>query len=113
MANADIDAVADIAMDANQQFSDAHKGASTQVGAISNTLRDMNIAADAVSIDDMHSGKRLALIILDQSPGMVGIGIGQKETVGDYELLGQVKLAELEASRIVEILEARFTLQVH
>ena len=113
MANADIDAVADIAMAANQQFREANAGASTQVGAISSNLRKMNIAADAVNIDDLHSGKRLALIILDQAPGMVGIGIGQKETIGDYELIGQVKLADLEQQAIVDILEARFTLNVH
>lgn len=113
MANQEIDIVADVAVAANRQFNDAHSGASTQVGAISSNLRKMNIAADAVNIDDLRSGKRLALIILDQAPGMVGIGIGQKDTVGDYELIGQVKIDDLEQQAIVDILEARFTLTTH
>lgn len=110
MATEEIDALADIAVEANRQFNDANSRADTQVGAISSNLRKMNIAADAVNIDDMHSGRRLALIILDQQPGMVGIGIGQKETIGDYELIGQVKLEELTSQVIVDILQARFTL---
>lgn len=109
MANANIDAVADIAVAANRQFNDAHADADTQVGVISSTIRALGIQADAVNIDCGISGQRLALIIMDQNPDMVGIGIGQKETIGDYELIRQVRIDDLSQADVFDILEARFS----
>ncbi|HEX7047939.1 MAG TPA: hypothetical protein VF275_10265 [Gammaproteobacteria bacterium] len=108
MASENIDAVAEIALAANEQFTSAHPGAETSVGVISPTLRSMGVQADAVNIDCGHSGKRLVLILLDQNPDRVGIGIGQKETIGDYELIRQMRIEDLDMSDVLELLEARF-----
>lgn len=108
MANEDLDAVADIAVAANDAFKRANAGADTSVGVISQTIRAMGIAADAVNIDCRLSGQRLVLILLDHVPGMVGIGIGQKDEVGNYELIRQVALEKLQQAEVLEILEARF-----
>ena len=108
MAGEHIDKVAEIAVAASDQFTAAHPDAVTSVGVISSTLRGMGVEADAVNIDCGHSGKRLVLILLDQMPDRVGIGIGQKETVGDYELIRQLPVEELAQGEILDILEARF-----
>ena len=108
MTSEDIDSVADIAVAASNAFTARHPDAVTQVGVISSTIRAMGIEADAVNIDCGHSGKRLVLILLDSMPGRVGIGIGQKDTVGNYELLKQLPVAELEAAEIDAWLESRF-----
>jgi len=50
------------------------------------------------------------LILLDRIPGTVGIGIGQKDTVGQYELLGQVDVTALHEDAVLAILEERFVL---
>lgn len=113
MTSEHIDAVADVAMAANRAFVERHPHASTSVGVISSTVRSMGIEADAVNIDCEHSGQRLVLILLDQAPDRVGIGIGQKETVGNYELVGQFPVASLEQSQILELLEARFSTGTH
>jgi len=110
LASEHIDAVADIAVAANRRFTEAHPHAATQVGVISSTIRAMGIAADAVNIDCLRSGRRLVLILLDRIPGTVGIGIGQKDTVGQYELLGQVDVTALHEDAVLAILEERFVL---
>lgn len=110
MTSEHIDAVANVAVAANERFTREHPGAATSVGVISPTIRSMGIDADAVNIDCEHSGKRLVLILLDRMPDRVGIGVGQKETVGDYELIGQTPVTELDETRLVEILESRFAL---
>lgn len=104
-----IDTVADIAVEANRRFTEQHPDADTSVGVISSSIRAMGIAADAVNIDCAHSGLRLVLILLDQSPGRVGIGIGQKDTIGNYELVRQLPVSDLQAKDISELLEARFS----
>ena len=108
MTSTDIDAVADVAVAANKVFTAQHPTASTQVGVISSTIRAMGIEADAVNIDCGHSGKRLVLILLDSMPGRVGIGIGQKDTIGNYELLKQLPISDLKANEIAAVLESRF-----
>lgn len=111
MTSEHIDAVADIAVAANRRFTEANPHAATQVGVISSTIRGMGIAADAVNIDCLRSGRRLVLILMDSMPDMVGIGIGQKDTVGQYELLGQVDVKSLHEDAVLAILEERFILQ--
>ena len=108
VVNPAIDRVAEIAVAANERFTRKHGNAATSVGVISSTIREMGIAADAVNIDCEHSGKRLVLILLDQDPDRVGVGIGQKETVGNYELIRQLPVSELREQEIFDILESRF-----
>lgn len=108
MENKAIDSVAAIALAANDSFTSRHPEASTQVGVVSSTIRAMGVNADAVNIDCLHSGQRLVLIMLDQSPDRVGIGIGQKDTIGNYQLIRQVRLSELVEADVLEVLEARF-----
>lgn len=110
MADATLDTVAGIAVAANEKFTARYAGASTSAGVISSTIRAMGIEADAVNIDCEHSGKRLVLILLDNNPGKVGIGIGQKDTVGDYQLITYKPVEELVVDDVFEILEARFAL---
>lgn len=110
MADATLDTVAEIAVAANDQFTARHAGAATSAGVISSTIRAMGIEADAVNIDCEHSGKRLVLILLDNNPGKVGIGIGQKDTIGEYQLITYKPVDELAIADILEILEARFSL---
>lgn len=110
MADATLDTVANIAVTANEQFNAKHAGAATSAGIISSTIRAMGIEADAVNIDCEHSGKRLVLILLDNNPGKVGIGIGQKDTVGDYQLITYKPVEELAVTDVLEILESRFSL---
>lgn len=110
MTSANIDTVANIALAANDRFTRRHPGAETSLGVISSTVRSLGIEADAVNIDCVHSGKRLVMILLDRNPDVVGIGIGQKDTVGDYELIRQVAVDELREADVLGILEARFSL---
>lgn len=108
MTSKDIDAVAEAAVAANDRFKGAYPDAATSVGVISPSLRAMGVQADAVNIDCAHSGQRLVFILLDQNPGNVGIGIGQKETVGNYELIRQLPVGDLRESDVFELLETRF-----
>lgn len=110
MADANLDTVAEIAVAANAQFKSKHAQAATSAGVISSTIRAMGIEADAVNIDCEHSGQRLVLILLDNNPGKVGIGIGKKDTVGDYQLIAYKPVDELVITDVLEILEARFSL---
>lgn len=103
-----IDSVAEIAVAANDAFTARHPGAATSVGVVSSTIRAMGVNADAVNIDCLHSGQRLVLIMLDQNPGMVGIGIGQKDTIGNYQLIKHLPCTELSVPEVDQILEARF-----
>lgn len=108
MTDTTIDIVADAAATANEQFNAAHPDAETLVGTRSQTVRKMGIAADAVTIDCQQSGKRLSLVVMDQAPDTVGIGIGQAETIGQYELIRHLPVKDLTSGDILEVLEARF-----
>lgn len=108
--NPDIETVAEVAEQAHQDFMDRNQGASATVGIISSKIRALGIAADAVNIDCVRSDLRLVLIVLDQNPGTVGIGIGRKET-NEYEMITQKPVSELVKSDVIELLEDRFQLQ--
>lgn len=113
MADKDtLDSVADTAVAASDTFKARYPEARTSVGVISSTVRKMGVNADAVNIDCLHSGQRLVLIVLDQNPEMVGIGIGQKDTIGNYQLIKQVSRTELAVSDVLQVLEARFAKQL-
>ncbi|MDX1455880.1 MAG: hypothetical protein R3217_10540 [Gammaproteobacteria bacterium] len=110
MTNPDIEAVAEVVEEAHGQFMQRNQKASASIGIISSKIRAMGIAADAVNIDDVHSKTRLVLIVLDQDPGKVGMGIGQIES-NDYEMITQLPVSELLAKDVLEVLEARFSLE--
>lgn len=110
MSENDIEQVAEIAELAHQKFVERNRQSVSSIGIISSKIRAMGIAADAVNIDCGRSDLRLVLIVLDQDPGKVGIGIGRKET-NDYEMIKQLPIDDLEQSDVLEILENRFSLQ--
>lgn len=108
MPNETIDTVADAAVAANEQFNAAHPEVETEVGTRSQVVRKMGIAADAVTIDCKTTGKRLSLVVMDRAPETVGIGIGQAETIGQYELIRHMPVKALTSDDILEVLETRF-----
>ncbi|MDD2686779.1 MAG: hypothetical protein PHY62_11505 [Gallionella sp.] len=97
MTTNNIDKVASVAIQANDVFNKCHDQSVTSVG----------VTANAVVIDCELSQRRLALITVDERPGIVGAAIGTKGT-DESVLINQFPIDTLTSSAILEIMEQHF-----
>lgn len=89
-----------IAFQANDFFAKCHE----------QSLTTMAIIGNAVIVDCALSNRRLALMTLDQYPGIVGAAVG---VLGDdkSEPVGEFPVESLTASQVLNIMEKHFMRQ--
>ena len=94
MSTTSIEKVTSLAINANEIFSKLYE----------QSLTSLSFTANAVLIDCQLSQKRLALMTIDEIPGVLGVAIGAKGT-DEAEMLSQLPMATLTSSSILAIMQ--------
>ncbi|MDB9743926.1 hypothetical protein OAA91_00195 [Fibrobacterales bacterium] len=99
--------MSEIVAQASDLFIEKHKDIGTAMGIIDQALRKQGIPADGVTIDCLVQKKKIVFFLHDSKPDSVEIALGNKE--GDIFSSKQYLRKDLDANKILEILEESFT----
>ena len=102
MKSADVGELFAIAVDANEVFSKLYEESVTSVGVTRNPH-----AFDAVTIDCALSGKRIAIVVKADIPGVVAAGVGTRGADGP-DNFSETPLAEFNAEFVLKIMQDNF-----
>ncbi|UZJ45812.1 hypothetical protein OOT55_07115 [Marinimicrobium sp. C6131] len=93
-----------IAMHANTVFSKMYDGFGTTVGF----SREPQLPnADIITIDSLRSEKRIALVVIDEKPGVVALAQGVRGTE-DFTSVEEYPIDSFSSNDVVKAMESAF-----
>lgn len=94
----------ELTINANDTFIQENSGIHTSIGLMDKALRNKGLNAEAITVDNISSKKRVILALLDDNPNVVGVGVGNIDQ-DNILFLSQHSLNDMSESDIVAIIK--------